>query len=117
MNKFTDITKIDWEILNALSDDYESVGQIQNLIESSGSIGHEKKNILDRLEYLHKRNYVFLINNQSFKREELNKEIEGNTEDRQFWFGRTENGYLAWQELNSTYLKNQKTEPVRIGNG
>ena len=50
MNKFTDITKIDWEILNALSDDFESVGQIQNLIESSGSISHEKKNILDRLD-------------------------------------------------------------------
>ena len=118
MNRFTDITKLDWEILNALSDDYESFEQIQGIIDSCGPRPcYEKEKILDRLERLHSANYVFLINNQTFQRKELNKEIEGKTKNRSFWFGRTESGYLAWEELTSKYLENQKTETASGGNG
>ena len=100
---------LDWEILNALSDDYESIEQIKDMIESHDSgLSNGKKEILDRLEHLQATNYVFLINNQTFEKEKLKQEIEGQTDSRPFWFGRTENGYLAWQERATDYFKSPK---------
>ena len=101
MNRFSDITTLDWEILNALSDDYESVEQIHSLITGSSGTSVTQQEILDRLEYLHKHNYVFLTLNKVFDRSRLQGEIDGRTEDRKYWFGRTENGYLAWLEGDS----------------
>jgi hypothetical protein len=110
MNKFPDITKLDWEILNALADDYESIEQIESLINDLSGISTNKEQILDRLEYLHWNCYVFLIMNKTFERAKLEDEIRERTQARYYWFGRTEKGYLAWQELTEGYLHG--TEPA-----
>jgi hypothetical protein len=96
--RFSDITPVDWEILDALSDDYESIEQIQSLISDDRGEGPTQSQILDRLTYLHEKNYIFLTLGQIFSREGLQDEIDGRTKDRKYWFGRTESGYLAWLE-------------------
>jgi len=95
--KFKDIDRLDWEILNALSDDYESVEQIKGLIEGFSEINISTDDLIARLEKLHKQNYIFLILNKTFDRSKLIQELE--TPDRKYWFGRTETGYLAWRAL------------------
>ena len=89
-----DLDWIDWAILDSLSDDYESVDQIQGYSEI---LDISKEEIIDRLEILHSNNYVFLLINQKFDKKELISEIHG-TKQRKFWFGRTENGYKVWLE-------------------
>ncbi len=85
---------IDWAILDSLSDDYESVDQIQGYTRI---LDLSKEEIIDRLENLHSKNYLFLLINQRFNKEELIAEIH-KTKQRKFWFGRTENGYKVWLE-------------------
>jgi hypothetical protein len=108
MDRFSDITKLDWEILDALADDYESIEQIESLINDTSDISTTKELILDRIEYLHRHYYVFLLGNRIFDREDLEEEISGRTQNRYYWFGRTENGYLAWQELQSKYYQEEE---------
>jgi hypothetical protein len=98
------IDQLDWEILNALSDDYESIEQIHGLITGFSDFQCTPHEILDRLEKLHKEHYVFLILNETFNRAKLLDEIENKTADRPYWFGRTETGYLAWQENTSRFV-------------
>ena len=104
--KDVEIKRVDWEILDALSDDYESVEQIQKLIRPT-TLSQEE--IIQRLEQLHSENYVFLILNRTFDRAALIREI-GETKDRKYWFGRTEKGYLAWQRLTQGFCDNPQKQ-------
>ena len=95
------IDRLDWEVLNALADDYESMEQIQHLIMPAELSPDE---IIDRLHKLHKNNYIYLTLNMQFDRNSLLKEIK-ETKQRKYWFGRTEKGYLAWQKHAPEYFK------------
>jgi hypothetical protein len=104
--RFSDITALDWAILDALADDYESIEQIESLVAEYFTASPTRLEILNRLEYLHHRNYTFLILNQIFDRQKLIEEIEEKTKNRPYWLGRTENGYLAWKELADKFNEN-----------
>jgi hypothetical protein len=82
------IDQIDWETLDALADDYESVEQIQKLLTPK-VVSQEE--IIDRLERLYRAGYVFLTLGKTFDRDALVEEIYL-TKDRKFWFGHTQNG-------------------------
>jgi len=102
----------DWLILDALADAYESVEQIQSLIKP---VELSQEQIIDRLQRLHSDNFIFLILNQIFDRQLLLDEID-KTKDRKFWFGRTENGYRAWEDCLSLYFKDNTAEQGAAAN-
>jgi hypothetical protein len=103
MEKYSDITRLDWEILDALSDDYECVEHIEQLINDFSGISTNQWEVLDRLEYLHQHHYVFLLLNEVFDKAKIGDEIRGRTQNKHYWFGRTEAGYSAWKELADKY--------------
>jgi hypothetical protein len=96
------INRLDWEVLNALSDDYESVEQIVSLINGFNKdlvVGPD--NVIDSLEWLHQNNLVFLTLNKSFDRAKLESEITNSL--REYWFGRTEEGLREWERHSDTF--------------
>jgi hypothetical protein len=101
------IDEIDWAILDALQLP-ESVEQIQFSIQP---IQLSQEQIIDRLERLHSEHYVYLLINTKFDRNLLIKEIK-DTEDRKFWFDRTEKGFKTWQTCESIYANQDTSEPV-----
>lgn len=103
--EYKDITRLDWEILDSLSDDYESIEQIHQLLEAGGSFKGDfaLQTILDRIELLYASNYVFLILNETFDRSKLQLEIEGKTGNRPYWFGLTNSGCAAWEACSERY--------------
>jgi hypothetical protein len=86
----------DWLILDALSDDYESVEQIAQLVDDEWPSAAPME-IIDRLERLYKAGYVFLTLDAIFDRAELVREID-QTRERRFWFGRTPSGDAFWRQ-------------------
>jgi hypothetical protein len=86
----------DWEILDALSDDYESVEQIANLVRAVWP-SVTPLEIIDRLERLYGAGYVSLTLDATFNRAEMIREID-QTSDRRFWFGRTASGDALWEK-------------------
>lgn len=86
----------DWLIFDALSDDYESVEQIANLVQPDWP-SPDPLEIIDRLERLYAAGHVFLTLDATFDRAEMVREIN-QTRDRRFWFGRTATGDALWQQ-------------------
>lgn len=82
------LDSVDVQILDALSDDYESVEQIHRSI-TPDCVAQEE--IISRLERLHAEGYVTLIGNKPFDREAMLKEIS-ETKNRAFWFSLTAKG-------------------------
>lgn len=101
------IDEMDWAILDALQLP-ESVEQIQISIQP---LQLSQEQIIDRLERLHAEHYVYLLINAKFDRDLLIKEIQ-DTEDRKFWFDRTEKGFKTWQEYQSSYSNQDTSKPV-----
>jgi hypothetical protein len=92
-----------WHILNALADDWESPEQIANQFRDYVRRPIEPQSLADLLEELFTRNYLFLTLNTLFDKAAILAELRGETADRRFWFGRTELGYVAWQQLREKY--------------
>ena len=90
------IERNDWLILNALSDDYESVEQITSLVRDDWPSAPPLE-IIARLERLHAAGHVSLALNETFDRAEMVREID-QSDDRRFWFGRTPTGDALWQQ-------------------
>lgn len=86
----------DWLILDALSDDYESVEQIAVLVQPDWQSPNPLE-IIDRLERLYSAGHVFLTLDATFDSAEMVREID-QTRDRRFWFGRTSTGDALWQQ-------------------
>jgi hypothetical protein len=86
----------DWLILDALSDDYESIEQIIQLVHDDWPAASPLE-IIDRLERLYTGGYVFLTLDAAFDRGEMVREID-QTDGRRFWFGRTPTGDGLWQQ-------------------
>lgn len=84
----------DWEILNALSDDYESVEQITKLVRDVWP-SVTPLTVIDRLQRLYDAGYVLLTLGAIFDRAEMIREVD-QTSDRRFWFGRTGSGDRLW---------------------
>jgi len=104
--KYLDITALDSEILNSLSDDYESIEQIHKLIETADFKGDfSLQAIFDRIGVLFENNYFFLTLNKTFSKSKVKAEISGKTQLRPYWFGRTEKSYKAWKDLTRKYYK------------
>jgi hypothetical protein len=93
------IDRPDWLILDALSDDYESVEQIVQLVNAPTEAWAEVTplEVIDRLERLYNAGHVFLILDAKFDRDAMIREIE-QTQDRKFWFGRTPSGDALWKK-------------------
>lgn len=86
----------DWLILDALSDDYESVEQIADLVQPDWPLP-DPLEIIDRLERLYSEGHVFLTLDAIFVRTEIVREID-HADSRSFWFGRTPTGDALWQQ-------------------
>ena len=96
-----DINRHDWLILDALSDDYESVEQIAQLVQPEWT-SPDSLEIIDRLERLYSAGHVFLTLDSTFDRAAMIREI-AETRDRKFWFGRTPSGHALWQKHSGGY--------------
>jgi hypothetical protein len=92
-----------WHILNALADDWESPEQIAKHFCDYVHAPIEPQSLADLLEELFARNYLFLTLNTLFDKAAILAELRGETNDRRFWFGRTELGYVAWEHLRERY--------------
>jgi hypothetical protein len=92
-----------WHILNALADDWESPEQIAKHFRDYVRSPIEPDVLADLLEELFARNYLFLTLNTLFDKAAILAELRGETDDRRFWFGRTELGYIAWEQLRDRY--------------
>lgn len=103
INKFDDISALDWAILNALSDDYESIGLIYEDVLSTTNLKPSPIDVLDRITYMYQQQYIFLTQGQEYSKGKLKEEIENRTNDRKYWFGRTDSGSKAWQALTEKY--------------
>ena len=90
----------DWLILDALSEDYESVEQIIELVHDDWPSAPPLE-IIDRLERLYCAGHVFLTLYAKFNRAEMVREID-QTGDRRFWFGRTPTGDTLWRNESQT---------------
>ena len=98
------IDRYDWLILDALSDDYESVEQIVKLVNSPKEAWPEVTplEVIDRVERLFRAGHVFLTLDAKFDRDAMIREID-QTSDRKFWFGRTASGHALWQKQADEY--------------
>ena len=98
------IDQHDWFILNALSDDYESVEQILQIVNTPEEVWPQVTHleIIDRVERLYLAGHLFLNLNAKFDRDAMIREID-QTSDRGFWFGRTASGDALWHELATKY--------------
>jgi hypothetical protein len=92
-----------WHILNALADDWESPEQIAKHFRDYVNTPIDPQALADLLEELFARNYLFLTLNTLFDKHAILAELRGETGNRRFWFGRTELGYVAWQQLGEKY--------------
>ena len=108
MNNYTEITALDWAILDALSDDYESINLIHEIVSSDTALAPTREDILNRIENLFQRKFIFLTQDQPFDRSALQSEIDDRTTVQLYWFGRTEKGNKAWEQLMNKY--NEDTE-------
>ena len=88
MESTPSIDRYDWLILDALSDDYESVEQIVNLVNSPEDASPEVTPlaVIDRVERLYHAGHLFLTLDAKFDRNAMIREID-QTRDRKFWFG------------------------------
>jgi len=104
MESTPSIDRYDWLILDALSDDYESVEQIVKLVNSPEDAWPEVTPlaVIDRVERLHHAGHLFLTLDAKFDRDAMIREID-QTRDRKFWFGRTPSGDGLWQQYSSLY--------------
>ena len=68
MNNYTEITALDWAILDALADDYESINEIHAIVISSTAPAQTKADILNRVEKLFQDHFIFLTLNLDFTR-------------------------------------------------
>ena len=91
----------DWLILDALSDDYESVEQMSEMVQPEWA-SPDPLEIIDRLERLYAAGHVFLTLGETFNRAEMVREID-QTRERRFWFGRTPTGDALWQQHKTTF--------------
>ena len=98
------IDRYDWLILDALSDDYESVEQIVNLVNSPKEAWPEVTplDVINRLERLYHAGHLFLTLDAKFDRNAMIREID-QTPDRKVWFGRTPSGDALWQKHSAEY--------------
>jgi hypothetical protein len=98
------IDRYDWLILDALSDDYESVEQIVELVSARKEMWPEVTplEIIDRVERLYRAGHLFLTLDAKFDRDAMIREID-QTKDRKFWFGRTPSGDALWQKYSAQY--------------
>ena len=88
------MNKIDWLILNELSDDFESMTQIYPLEQCSKT---KRSAIIDRIELLLQKGLIKLANDIVFVKEMLLAEPE-EYYDTDFWFGLTERGAEEWEK-------------------
>jgi hypothetical protein len=104
MPSTANIDRYDWLILDSLSDDYESVEQIVNLVNSPEVVwpGVTPIEIIDRIERLYLAGHVFLTLGAKFERDAMILEI-AQTSDRKFWFGRTSSGDALWRKHSAEY--------------
>ncbi|HBC87378.1 MAG TPA: hypothetical protein DCZ94_10520 [Lentisphaeria bacterium] len=86
--------KIDWLILNELSDDFESMNQIYPLEKAMQA---KRRDIIDRIEILIQKGLIKLLNDVDFDKETLLAEPE-NYPGTEFWFGLTEKGAGAFEK-------------------
>jgi hypothetical protein len=98
------IDRHDWLILDALSDDYESVEQIVDLVKSPEDawLDVTPLAVIDRLERLYHAGHLFLTLGAQFDRDAMSREID-QTRDRKFWFGRTPSGDALWERYSAVY--------------
>jgi hypothetical protein len=98
------IDQYDWLILDALSDDYESVEQIVDLVNSPDAAWPEVTPlaVIDRVERLYHAGHLFLTLDAKFDRDAMIGEID-QTRDRKFWFGRTPSGDALWKQYSAVY--------------
>ena len=98
------IDRHDWLILNALSDDYESIEQIVKLVNLFEETWPDVTplEVIDRVERLFRAGHLFLTLDAKFDRDAMIREID-QTSDRRFWFGRTASGDALWQKHTEEY--------------
>ena len=113
MDYFDDISVLDWAILDALADDYESISLIHETIITSTNLKPTKREILDRIEFLYQKHYLSLTEQQAFNKDDLIAEVEDKTKDQKYWFGCTDRGSNAWLGLTDKY-KSKAIPPSSI---
>ena len=98
------IDRHDWLILNALSDDYESIEQILQLVNTPEQEWPEVTplEVIDRVERLFHAGHLFLTLDAKFDRDAIIREID-QTSDHKFWFGRTASGDTLWRKHADEY--------------
>lgn len=87
--------RIDWEILEAVSNEFESLTQIYPMVNEALDV--ERVDIIDRMESLLQRGLIKLSKNIEFNKETLLDEPDVYY-DTEFWFGLTEQGAEAWEQ-------------------
>ena len=92
-----------WHIFDAMADDWESPEQIANHFRDHVGTAIAPETLADVLEELFRREYLFLTMNTQFDKHAILAELRGETTDRRFWFGRTELGYVAWEQLQDRF--------------
>lgn len=87
---------IDWEILDYLSDDYESIAQIYPYLSKSQKI--TLHDIADRLIVLYQQQYIYLLDNEELNITEFRTEVYTQEyEYSNFWFGLAPKGVEFWE--------------------
>lgn len=103
MNNIDNISALDWAILNTLSDDYESIRHIYEDIITNTILEASTTDILISIEHLYLKNYVYLMQDNELNKANLQAEIDNLTDDKKYWFGRTDSGSEVWQSLTEKY--------------
>lgn len=89
------LTKLEWAILNSLSDDQECPATICTLVQDEVPDA-SWQDVLNALYRLHQSGLIELTDGQLLRREILMSETKGNI-DTPLWFGLTSTGCTAWE--------------------
>jgi hypothetical protein len=96
-----ELTKLEWNILDSLSDGKETVGLILSLIKDDFE-GITTKEVAENVYSLFRRKLILEDNHINVNLQILLSESI-NYIDNVYWFGLTEAGYKYWEQYAVTY--------------
>lgn len=94
--------KIDWLILDVLSDDWETMTQIYPMVLHEAS-AVSREEIIDRIEALYQKDFVQIQKDVVFDKQKILSELPEDYYTTNFWFGLTEKGVVEWEENSERF--------------
>lgn len=109
--RYAKIDSTRWHVLQALADDWESPEIIAAHFKHCAHVDISPEHLFSLIKELFENEYIYLTRNVYFAGDAILKELKGEARTYEFWFGRTDIGYQAWEYYFDRYFSDPD-EPI-----